>query len=324
MKNFVDLYFSETKSPAIQQVKQIPMKHVQFILSLKGFNQARTEVDTVNNYLLNMHQDSSKPLDAQSTVSSKSFSIASSIFKENKLTYDTFLELLKDPNPSKLNKQAEKEKIGFKKHKGTKGEKQMDIEEPVKAKKDTTDKDWDKMDFMTKIENINEILIRILTARINPSNPDFNIKTLVVSMTDTTKYNAFKRLAGQTAQVIEARTTHQPEILKSLRLFNYPGAFIFKSNPSNVEVIVDQPDKKSELAENLFNNGLRIIMYDKIIKSGFSHLSIFLDDFNYIYNEVITSTNEMASDDINLEQINKSKNKSIFGEDNKATQSRTR
>ena len=43
--------------------------------------------------------------------------------------------------------------------------------------------------------------------------------------------------------------------------------------------------------EEFFNEGLRIIMYDKIIKSGFNHLSIFLDDFNYIYNEVITSTN---------------------------------
>lgn len=50
-------------------------------------------------------------------------------------------------------------------------------------------------------------------------------------------------------------------------------------------------NQSAEDRDQYFNEGLRIIMYDKIIKSGFNHLSIFLDDFNYIYNEVITSTN---------------------------------
>lgn len=73
------------------------------------------------------------------------------------------------------------------------------------------------------------------------------------------------------------------------------------------ESVVKDGDKKTDSKDEFFNEGLRIIMYDKIIKSGFNHLSIFLDDFNYIYNEVITSTNnnlgeaQFAGDGLDLQ-----------------------
>lgn len=44
--------------------------------------------------------------------------------------------------------------------------------------------------------------------------------------------------------------------------------------------------------DNLVDNAKSIKIYDKIIKSGFSHLSIFLDDFNFIYNEVYDDVEE--------------------------------
>lgn len=85
---------------------------------------------------------------------------------------------------------------------------------------------------------------------------------------------------------------------------------ISESKPHDVipnEIAMDEErngcDAKANELENtdqnrdqFFGEGLRIIMYDKIIKSGFNHLSIFLDDFNYIYNEVITSTNNNLGD----------------------------
>ena len=73
------------------------------------------------------------------------------------------------------------------------------------------------------------------------------------------------------------------------------------------ESVVKDGEKKTDSKDEFFNEGLRIIMYDKIIKSGFNHLSIFLDDFNYIYNEVITSTNnnlgeaQFAGDGLDLQ-----------------------
>jgi hypothetical protein len=97
LKNFIDLYFSDTKNPAIQLIKQIPIEQIKYILSLDGFKSAKQEVDNISNYLVNMHDDGEEKAEVQSTVSSKSFSIANSIFKENKLTYDTFLGLLSDP-----------------------------------------------------------------------------------------------------------------------------------------------------------------------------------------------------------------------------------
>lgn len=82
LRNFVNLYFSNTNNPAVKMIKKIPMKQIKYILTLDGFKAAKGDVDTVSNYLVNMNDDSDKN-DAQSTRSSASFSIANSIFKEN-------------------------------------------------------------------------------------------------------------------------------------------------------------------------------------------------------------------------------------------------
>lgn len=155
-------------------------------------------------------------------------------------------------------------------------------------------KNGQSLTFMNKIQRINDILIKILIARISPVSTDFDIKSMIHSIVEITKYQAFKTLVRQTGEVIEARTTHQPELLAKLAEHSTDAnsdIFIFKSDQNN-KISVDE-SSKSELAENLFDNGLRIMMYDKIVKSGFSHLSIFIDDFNFIYNEVIDCSNNM-------------------------------
>ena len=116
---------------------------------------------------------------------------------------------------------------------------------------------------------------------------------MVHRMVYVPKYSAFKRLAEQTASVIESRTTNNPSELKSLRHKNFHStALIFKDDHPEIIGHEHENDTKRMFSRQAtFDEGLRIIMYDKIIKSGFNHLSIFLDDFNYIYNEVITSTN---------------------------------
>lgn len=135
-------------------------------------------------------------------------------------------------------------------------------------------------------------------------------------MVETQKYQGFRRLVTQTGEVIELRTTHEPELLdkytKVSKGTDYPAMFIFKSDKNN-QIVVNETERKSELAENLFDNGLRIMMYDKIVKSGFCHLSIFLDDFNFIYNEVITSTNNLSYEDVNIKKIHYKKNKGFYG-----------
>ena len=256
-----------------------------------------------------MHDDGEEKAEVQSTVSSKSFSIANSIFKENKLTYDTFLGLLSDPTKDDTKQTHAKPQHRPKKL--AKNDSSMQEEKPKKQ-------NFMNLTFNEKVERINDIFIRIITARISPVNPDFDIETLVHTMVETSKYQAFKRLAAQTGDVIESRTTHQPELLAKLAQKG-PGVnhemFVFKCGQNN-KIIVDESNGNSELAQNLFDNGLRIMMYDKIIKSGFSHLSIFLDDFNYIYNEVITSTNKMSYKDVKLDEINSKNNKSIFKANN--------
>jgi len=151
---------------------------------------------------------------------------------------------------------------------------------------------------MTYIQRVNEIFIRIITVRIDPDKTDFNIDTIVHKMVFVPKYSAFKRLAEQTASVIEARTTNNPNEIKNLRHKNFHStALIFKDDHPEIIGHEHEDDTKKMIAKQAtFDEGLRIIMYDKIIKSGFNHLSIFLDDFNYIYNEVITSTNKNLGD----------------------------
>ena len=150
-----------------------------------------------------------------------------------------------------------------------------------------------ELPFIVQVERINEILLRVITGKIDGQHPAFDVQKMMVHMADMSKYTAFKKLVSQTAHVLKTRTSHYPSLVKTM------------SKPQTEEVVpreiaMDEEEednsgpkksKKEDNSDEFFNEGLRIIMYDKIIKSGFNHLSIFLDDFNYIYNEVITSTN---------------------------------
>lgn len=60
LKNFIDLYFSETKNPAIQLIKKIPIEQIKYVINLEGFKNAQANVDTVSNYLVDMHKDNEK------------------------------------------------------------------------------------------------------------------------------------------------------------------------------------------------------------------------------------------------------------------------
>ena len=95
LKNFIDLYFSPSHTPANSLLKRIPVEQIDYIMSLEGFLHAKYEVDVVNNYVTekapNQEQDEN-----QSLQSRESISVGNFIFTENILTYDTFLTLLDD------------------------------------------------------------------------------------------------------------------------------------------------------------------------------------------------------------------------------------
>mgnify|MGYP006946573651 CR=1 FL=1 len=152
-----------------------------------------------------------------------------------------------------------------------------------------------ELPFIVQVERINEILLRVITGKTDGQHPAFDFQKMMLHMVDMSKYTAFKKLVSQTAHVLKTRTSHYPSMVRTM------------SKPQTHEVVrneiameeefvgedpsAEKNKQTNEGSDEFFNEGLRIIMYDKIIKSGFNHLSIFLDDFNYIYNEVITSTN---------------------------------
>jgi len=157
-----------------------------------------------------------------------------------------------------------------------------------------------------QVERINEILLRVITGKTDGQHPAFDFKKMILHMVDMSKYTAFKKLVSQTAYVLKARTSHYPSMIRNMSKSQTHE--VMKNEIAMEEEVVgeDPSAKKSkpgkEGSDEFFNEGLRIIMYDKIIKSGFNHLSIFLDDFNYIYNEVITSTNNDLGGENNFGQ----------------------
>ena len=54
LKNFINLYFSATKNPAIQLIKKIPVEQIRGILNLEGFRNAKNSGESVSDYVLNV------------------------------------------------------------------------------------------------------------------------------------------------------------------------------------------------------------------------------------------------------------------------------
>lgn len=93
LKNFIDLYFSPSTTPASSLLKRIPVAQIDYIMSLEGFLHAKDEVEVINNYVADISNQVNRD-DDQSIQSRESISVGNFIFTENIITYDTFLTLL--------------------------------------------------------------------------------------------------------------------------------------------------------------------------------------------------------------------------------------
>ena len=72
----------------------------------------------------------------------------------------------------------------------------------------------DDLPFIVQVERINEILLRVITGKIDGQHPAFDFKKMIIHMTDMGKYTAFKKLVSQTAHVLRIRTSHYPSLVK--------------------------------------------------------------------------------------------------------------
>jgi hypothetical protein len=238
------------------------------------------------------------------------------IFTENVLTYDTFLNLLDESqrmsrkqslenlfgetNTQDLNEEildVSKSQSGFLQAKSVEANPNYIDSLLLLTDNQSITSPYD-LPFIVQIERINEILLRVITGKVDGQHPAFDFKKMMMHMTDMGKYTAFKKLVSQTAHVLKIRTSQYPSLLRKINKHTSHEQGILPNQISldDQEGNNSGVSQKGESKDEYFNEGLRIIMYDKIIKSGFNHLSIFLDDFNYIYNEVITSTNNNLGD----------------------------
>lgn len=181
-----------------------------FLLDLEGFKRATEDVDLVKNYVLNLDQHDE--LYNNNINNKDNISIAHTIFKENKITYDTFLNLLSDTRIRKYSTNSKKRTNAKQdllneivQDTTIEDNKDSDIQR-INDKVDKCKIQYPPLPFMTYIQRSNELFIRVVTALMNPTHPEFNMEKMINSQLSLSKYKGFKRLASQTADIIENRS----------------------------------------------------------------------------------------------------------------------
>ena len=200
---------------------------------------------------MNIENNSDK--DCQTHLSRGFSSVASSIYRDNTLTYSTLLKLLderkrlgsqsiilNEPNNTAPNKQNNQSIIN--------GE----IDSSIKPQ------DINKLDFISIIQRTCEIFIRVITAKIDPKSPDFDLDSLICGLTSLTRFHGFKKLVSQTSKIIETRT------FKNLKIFDNSNV-ITDLEQLNYDINRQNTEEKIASKKKAFELGLRIKMYDKII-----------------------------------------------------------
>lgn len=284
---------------------------MSYIMSLEGLKEAKDYHD-MNLISSDYKQESSKEL------SIDSFDISSEIFKYNKPYYEGFITAVnydkkKSRRMSFQQTKVDDNNLGVLKTQDDYTTSQANVNKEVQKPDEVQKicKNTQKISFITEVQRINELLIRVVTARINPENPEFLIENLIPKMVSTQKYNSFKKLVVQTAQVFQQRVSGLKKTSSppNERLFASK-EIEFSQNQGNTEIHNKQslPKDFNQSLNDATNHRQNILVYQKIVQSGFSHLTIFLEEFDYICNEVYTFSKDQNTND-HVEQ-NK---KSMFG-----------